>query len=419
MIFARSNPLQETAMTLQLPKVARPAHVPEHLVRPFPFIYGTTTDKDPFGELAAEVHRGPEIFWAEHAYPGGTPAWVVRRTEDLRAIYFDTEHFSNKGYAPFPKAINASWSILPTEFDPPQHQLYRSMVNPVFTPRAMEKLEGKIHGYAREYIASFRDKGACEFMADFAFEFPIKVFTELMGLPQDRTKQFLEWEMNMLHNHDMSKIAAATQSVVDYLYEEIEDRRRNPADDLITYGVNAKIEGRSLTEDELIGFCFNLFIGGLDTVSTHIGLQFQHLAEHPADQQQLRANPDLIPDAVEELMRAYPAVSTFRNCVKECEIKGVKFMPGDMVLMSTTLAGLDPQEFENPHEVRFDRKPRHVSFAYGPHICVGMHLARREMRIAMKEFLAGVPQFKLPDGYKVQSHLGMIQPVELPLQWAV
>lgn len=405
-------------MTLNFPTIAAPKHVPEALIRPFPFIFGTTTDRDPFNDLAAQVHQGPDIFYALHAYPGGTPAWIVRKTQDLRNIYFDTEHFSNKDFSPFSKLIGETWNNLPAETDPPMHALYRAFVNPIFTPKAMAKLEDRIRQYAVEFIEPFQSKGACEFMSDFAFEFPIKVFMELMGLPLERTKQFLEWEMGLLHNHDLGKIAAATRSVVDYLRGEIEDRRKNPTDDLITYGVQAKIEGRDLTEDELVGFTFNLFIGGLDTVSTHMGLQARHLAEHPDHQASLRANPDRIPEAIEEMMRAYAAVTTFRTCKKETSIKGVKIMPGDKVAMSTTLAGRDPDEYERPNDVILDRKPKHISFAYGPHLCVGMHLARREMRIAMEEFLRRIPDFRIKPGHTVRCHLGMIQPVDLPLVWS-
>ena len=404
-------------MDLAFPSVPLPAHVPQDLVRPFPFVFGTTTDRDPFNELIAEVHRGPEIFYAEHAYPGGTGAWILRRTQDLRDVYFDTEHFSVKDFSPFSKLIGETWNNLPAETDPPMHALHRAFVNPIFTPKAMTRLEDRIRFYAREYIDAFKDKGECEFMADFAFEFPIKVFLELMGLPLERTKQFLEWEMGLLHNHDLSKIAAATRSVVDYLRGEIEDRRRSPGEDLITYGVQAEIDGRKLTEDELVGFTFNLFIGGLDTVSTHIGLQFRHLAEHPSDQAELRANPQMIPDAIEEMMRAYAAVTTFRTCKKPISIKGVDIAVGDKVAMSTSLAGRDPQEYERANEVVLNRRPKQVSFGYGPHLCVGMHLARREMRIAMEEFLSAIPEFRIPDGCTVRSYLGMIQPVELPLAW--
>ena len=404
-------------MQLQFPEPVIPDHVPSSLVRPFPYVFGMTTAADPFGEWAAAVHDGPEIFYAPHAYPGATPAWIVRRVEDLRKIYFDTETFSSKDFSPFAKLIGDTWTNLPVEIDPPHHAKYRAFINPLFTPSAMAKLEDRIRGYAVEYIEGFCERGECEFMADFAFEFPIKVFLELMDFPLSNTRQFLEWETGLLHSLDTATIAEATRNVVGFLRDEIEDRRRNPRGDIISYALGVEVDGRKLNEDELVGFAFNLFIGGLDTVSTNMGLQFLHLARNPQHQQLLKDDPRQIPHAIDEMMRAYAAVTTFRTCTRETEFNGVKMMPGDKVAMSTTLAGRDPQEFPEPGEVRFDRNPRHVSFGFGPHMCVGMHLAKREMRIAIEEFVSRIPQFGIRPGHAVEYHLGMIQPVTLPLVW--
>ena len=399
------------------PEQPIPDHVPKELVTEFPFVFGTTTEQDPFNDLAASVHEGPEIIYAPHAYPGGTAAWVPRRMADIREIYLDTDHFTTRDFSPFAKLTGASWINSPVELDPPAHAPFRQMVNPAFTPKAMAALEDKIREYAIGYIDGFAPRGECEFMSEFAFEFPIKVFLELMGLPQDRVGEFLDWEMNLLHNHDLSKIAEATSKVIAFLGSEIEKRRDDPRDDLISFALSSNIEGRPLTQDELLGFGFNLFIGGLDTVSTNMGLHFRHLATHLSDQAYLRANPSEIPHAIDELMRAYGAVTTFRTCIKETKIHGVTIMPGDQVAMSTTLAGRDPAEFDHPAEVRFDRRPRHIGFGFGIHTCVGMHLARREMRIAMEEFLARIPEFRIAPGHRMRCHLGMIQPVELPLVW--
>jgi cytochrome P450 len=404
-------------MSMPFPEPNIPSHVPDHLVQSFPYIFGTTTTDDPFADWATKVHQGPAVFYAPHAYPGGSPAWIVRRVEDLREIYFDTDNFSSKDFSPYSKLVGETWTNLPVEIDPPHHAKYRAFINPLFTPKAMTKLEGRIRQYAIEYIEAFRGDGHCEFMQQFAFEFPIKVFLELMDFPLSNTKQFLEWEYGLLHEMDMWKIADATRNVVGFLREQIEDRRKNPRDDVISYALSVDVEGQKLNDDELVGFAFNLFIGGLDTVSTNMGLQFLHLARNSEQQQFLRENPDKIPHAIDEMMRGYSAVTTFRTCTKELEFKGVKMMPGDKVAVHTTLAGRDPEEFPNPGDIRFDRKPRHVSFGFGPHMCVGMHLAKREMRIAIEEFLARIPDFSIKADHKVEYHLGMIQPVELPLVW--
>lgn len=395
-----------------------PAHVPANLVRDYPFRPGAFTQEDPFERIIPEIHAGPAVIYAPLGYLGFGPAWVFRRSKDLQAIYQDTEHFSSKDFAPFAKLLGDSWSSVPAETDPPMHGLYRAMANPLFTPKRMAEMDAQVRQFARGYIDKFKTKGQCEFMTAFAFAFPIAVFLELMGLPLDKLDEFLEWEHGLLHEPDMAKIAAATLKVKQYLMGVIEERRREPRNDLISFGIQAKVGDRQMTQDELFGFCFNLFIGGLDTVSTNLGLHFRYLAEHRNQQNQLRQHPEQIPAAVEELLRAYAAVTTARTCVKPISIADVQIMPGDKVLMATTLANRDPEAFDHPNEVRLDRNPRHISFGNGIHRCLGAPLARRELTIAMEEFLREIPEFGIAPGVQITTHMGlMIQPVALPLAW--
>ncbi len=395
-----------------------PSHVDAAVIKPFPYRMGPPTTDVPHSYIAA-IHEGPPIIWVPGAFMGIQGAWVPRRMEDLRAIYLDNDHFSTRDFAPFAQLIGETWTLVPAETDPPLHTVLRSAINPLFIPRKMAALEGNVRRYARESIAAFRDAGACELMKDFAFEFPIRVFLDLMGMPQSQMAQFLAWEHALMHERNFAAIIRASREVTDYLREEISDRRKNPKDDFITFGVNAEADGSRLTEDQLMGFCFNLFVGGLDTVSTNIGLQFRHLAEHQDHQDLLRQGPELIPDAIEEFMRAYAAVATTRTCIEQIEIGGVTMMPGDRILMATYLANRDPEAFPDPEEVQLDRRPRHVGFGFGAHMCIGMHLAKREMRVAMEEFLAAIPTFRVKEGVEVQSYLSaMISPVELPLTWS-
>jgi cytochrome P450 len=394
-----------------------PAHVPSDLVRPFPYILGAKTTADPYS-FVAEVRTWPEVFWAERMINGVRGAWVPRRAKDIRAIWADTEHYTNRDFAPFAKLCGESWYLVPAEVDPPMHGLLRAAINPLLTPKRMMLLEDKIRSYAREYVTLLRPRGECDFVADFAFEFPIKVFLELMGLPQERVDQFKAWEHGLLHEPDIAKIVQATRAVNAYLADECADRRRNPRDDLLSFAVQAQVKGRKFTEEEIVGFCFNMFIGGMDTVSTNMGLQFRHLAERPDHQTTLRAHPELIPEAIEEMMRAYSCIMNSRECIKQTTVGGVSIRVGDKIMLPAFLAGRDPLEYPNPDEVVLDRKPHHVTFGAGPHVCIGIHLARREMRIAMEELLAGLPPFSLAPGAVIESYLaGIIQPVVLPLVW--
>ncbi len=396
-----------------------PDHVPHDLVREdYPFIMGAQTSQNPFDSMLLALHNEPDLIYSTNFYPGFQPTWIPRRLATLQALYMDTEHFSSEAFSPFPMLVGETWSLVPVEIDPPDHTLYRTLLNPLFTPARMRNMEGKVREAARDAIAKFKNDDECEFMDAFALRFPIVVFLDLMGLPRDRMKQFLEWEFMLLHSLDIENVAKGTRLVVDYLRETIDHRRANPGDDLVSFAVTATIDGRALTDDELMGLCFNLFIGGLDTVSTNIAWQIRHLAEHPEDQRRLRADPSAIPAAVEEMYRRYAAVTTFRTCVKQTEIGGVTIMPGDRIAMPTTLANTDPAAWERPFEVDFDRAPRHITFAYGIHRCIGAPLARRESVIAIEELFAALPEFRIAQGEELITELGpILQPKNLPLVW--
>ena len=159
----------------------------------------------------------------------------------------------------------------------PEHGKYRALINPLLAPQKMAALEGNVRRYARQYIDRFKDRGHCDYMSEFAFEFPIAVFLDLMGLPQSDVKQLLAWETKLLHEPDLAEIAGAVRGVKGYLQGKMAERRKNPGDDFISFAVQAEVDGRPLNEDELIGLTFGLYIGGLDTVSTNMGLHFRHL----------------------------------------------------------------------------------------------------------------------------------------------
>jgi cytochrome P450 len=397
-----------------------PDHVPPELVQEIPWRRGATTTglpHDSFQRLNGGPEKFPEIFYAPTT-PHGYGAWVFRRAEHCRQITFDTEHFTNATATPFPRMTGGDWKMIPIEIDPPLHTRYRSILNPLLSPKAMAALDEKVVKYAREYVSAFKDRGSCEFLKEFAFEFPIRIFLELMGLPLEKTAQFLQWERGLLYASTMEEAQASVQAVVNYLNAEIAARRDAPRDDFIGHVLRAEIDGRKLDDKELLGICFTLYVGGLDTVSAHLSLMIRHLAEHPDHQAYLRANRDKIPAAVEEMMRAYGSAGGMRTCVKETRIGEVTIKPGDRALYFAGLAGRDPIEYPEPQDIRFDRSPRHVSFGYGPHVCVGIHLARREMRIALQTMLEMLPSFRIAPGAEIVSELfGMMQPRSLPLVW--
>jgi cytochrome P450 len=395
-----------------------PAHVPPDLVYTFPFRRGirlqNATPWDLFDDV---IENAPQLFWAPNLFPGGD-GWVVNDSEEIKRLFFDTEHFSNKGKFPIKKFAKRDFITIPSQADPPDHTFYRQLINPMFTPKRMASLEDGIRTHARHFADKLRDRNECEFLDDFAFEFPIRVFLLMMGLPVEMTRQFLAWERQLIRGADVKVVADVIEDVCCYLEEEIKARQANPRDDLISFGVQAEYKGRKMTDTELLGYCFSLFLGGLDTVSANMSHHFVHLAKNPAHQRYLREDPSRIAEGVDELARAYAVVIQMRDCVKDTEIMGQPIKVGDKLTLATPLVNRSPKEFERPKEVDFGRKPRHITFGTGPHLCLGIHLARRELRIALEEVFKAIPEFHLKPGTKMEYDLGgVIQPFEVPLVW--
>ncbi len=290
---------------------------------------------NPHETIIPEIHAGPSVFLADNV-SFNQPGWVVRRAEDLRKIYADTENYHKRGNTGFARMIGEDWDIIPTELDPPIHTAYRSALNPIYSPSQMMKLDGKVRGRAQELIARFKDKGECEFVQDFAILFPITIFLEMIDLPVERLEQFLEWENQLLRGTDRDIQVASVRAVKELLMETIAERRKNPGDDLISKCMTLEVDGRKWNDREVFGHAFNLYLGGLDTVTANLSLQFRHLAENPQDQVTMRENtPQQNVVAVEELLRAFAAVSTQRIVTREHQLHGHTLLPGDVVSMST------------------------------------------------------------------------------------
>jgi len=395
-----------------------PAHVPAELVGSHPLVLGNTTEEDPFERIIPDIHKGPAAVYVPGGCLGMENAWFFRRAKDLQAIFADTEHIAVKDAAPFAKLMGEHWQILPVDVDPPIHTHFRIALNPLFSPRRMAAMEERVRHLARHYIEKFKNRGECEFVSEFALSFPIAVFLELIDLPLSELDTFLKWERGLLHDPNVQNMIAATRATKEYLLGVIEERKKNPGEDLISFALGAKVDGRPWTEEEVFGFAFNMFLGGLDTVSSSLGLQFRHLAARPDHQNYLRENPDKIPVAIEEMFRAYAAALAVRTCVKAVEIGGVHLMPGDKIVMTPMVANRDPDEYANPNEVILDRNPRSQNFGFGPHRCLGAPLARREVIIAYREFLGAIPEFSIAPNAKITTELGnVIQLDRLPLVW--
>lgn len=399
---------------------AIPPHVAPAPVRDFDLHGDPGMATCPFSTVA-RLHDGSDVFWSPTILREGQGdgAWVVTRAELMRQILSHPEIFSSKGEAGFSKLIDEDWDLVPLEIDPPRHTQFRQLLNPILYPRVVSQMTPGVVARANELLDQIAKDRGCEFMEAFGRPFPISIFMQLMGLPLDQMPIFLVWEEDLLHSPSLDRRKAAAKSIRLYLETLAADRRASPTEDLASLVVTSKIDGRLFTDDEVIGTLYLFFVGGLDTVASSLGWFFHHLATHPEQQQWLRDNPDEIPHAVEELLRRFSVVTSRRRCMCDTDVGGVAMKEGDWISLTYSLASLDPREFDRPLEVDFTRGAlRHFGFSFGPHFCIGSHLARREMVVALTQWLARIPPWRLKPGAPVVMHGGGVFGIErLELEW--
>jgi cytochrome P450 len=347
--------------------------------------------------------------------------WVVTHYEDIERVYTDNEHFSNAGTAEFQRLIGETFRSIPLAVDPPDHSRYRLYLMPYFSPaRITRDLEPRIRKVVTEMIDEVADKGEVDMAWDFARVYPVRIFMGLMGFPDSMFEQFLDWEWNILHSGDLAKMQAALRGVLTFLREFIAEKERNPDEHLVSSIVHGKIEGRSPTEEEKIGMVWFLWLGGLDTVAATIAQMFRRMALQPDLQQRIREHPEIINSAVEEFLRTQPILSSGRSATKDFEWHGVQLRKGDMVTCLNPAGNFDPARFDNPREFDPERKAnRHFTFVAGIHICLGAHLARRELRVLLEEWFRRVPPFRIKEGADTSVFPWLLSIRNLPIVWDV
>jgi cytochrome P450 len=393
-----------------------PSHVPQDLVHFCDFRSGLSSYPH---EQLGELHHGPRIFYSplSHQNRGANNkgAWVLTKAEDIRYVLQHPEIFSSA--QPRAQAMGETWKLIPLEVDPPQHLNYRQLLNPLFSPAAVKLKQDAIRNLAGELVAAMAPRGSCDFVSEFSEIYPVSIFLELLGLPRSDLPKFRAWADTIVHSAEGR--GPALLEVKDFLSELVAERSENLGEDLVSLITQFEIDGTRISREEMLGIVVMLFIGGLDTVVGSLGFQFRYLAENLDQQQLLRDSPELLPDAVEELFRAFAIVTTARVTTQDYEFQGVTLKKGDMVTASTMLSTRDPDEFSQPHDIDFSRSPnRHNAFSFGPHRCLGSHLARLEVTIAIEEWLARVPAFSVQSGAQIKAVGGGVLGLDcLPLQW--
>jgi len=394
-----------------------PAHVPAELVRPIGLTEGPEFLAAPHAFMADLVTTQPRIFFSPSHH--ATNAWCVTHYEDVYHVLRHPEIFTTRGSTAFPRDPNNYFHLIPLEIDPPDHRKYRALLDPRLSPKSVAKLEGTIRKLANDLIDEILDQGGCEFTKAFGRPLPVSVFLDLMGLPQDMRDTFVRWAMGLLHAQDRQIAGKAMQETVAYLQTVIQEKTRHPDDGAVSAIVHGQPGGEPLSGQEIFGFVFFLFIAGLDTVFATLNNIFLWLAQNPARRQEIIDNPGNIDAVLEELLRVFSVTFSGRNLTQDYEMHGVKMKKGDKVTCILPAANYDPAAFPNPKEVNFHRprKPT-LAFTAGVHSCMGAHLARLEMKIALVEFLRRIPNFQVKEGTKIEYWPGgVIGPKMLPLTW--
>lgn len=395
---------------------AVPSYVPSELVWDRKFEEFLAELDDPF-VAAARLHAGPDIVWCPDA-SFGRPTWIVTRHSPMQQAFIDYRNFSSEGGIDLPGLLGADWELIPIAIDPPRHLDYRLILGPFFTAEAVTRLDGEVRSVCDGMLDQIALQGNCEFIGEFANAFPARIFLALVGLPQEMAPRFLEWEHAVVRGSDNALRVEAGQAVAAYLEEFRLSQRQHPSTDLLRGLFDAEIHGRALSESELSGILMTMFLGGLDSVASALGWIVWHLARELPLQRQLRARPALLERAVDELLRAYAVVTNHRTVKQDVTFHGVDMRKGDHVLLPTFLAARDPRAHENPHAIDLERESRGLTFGGGRHTCLGMHLARREIRVALERLLARCEDFRIVAGdthsFHVRGNLGIDR---LPLAW--
>lgn len=340
--------------------------------------------------------------------------------EAVKEISYDTEHFSSRRVVVRNARPEPPPPAPPITSDPPIHKHAKQILVPPFTPDAVKKLEPRLRAICNELIDGFINEKGCDAAARYTKYIPTRAVTNMLGVPEKDGELFIKWihEMLELGLHDDAAVMRAIREMVAYFADQIEARKKHPTDDLISTLMNARGEnGQPLTDMHVQGALRLLLVASIDTTWSAIGSSLWHLAQTPADRARLIAEPKLLPTAIEEFLRAFSPANSGREVMKETTVSGCPMKPGNMVLLAFPAANRDPAVFPQADKVIIDRKEnRHLAFGVGIHRCVGAHLARMEMTVAIEEWLKRIPDFRLDPSGEIKWSEGSVRgPRQLPL----
>lgn len=395
--------------------VTRPGHVPEERVIDLD-IYAPPGARDDFhGAWKALQEKARfDVVWTPHN--GGH--WLVTRADLIPAVLSDYKQFSSRVLF-VPKAMGQHHQLLPSTMDPPGHRHYRNLLNEGLSMKAVSGLEASIRELAIELIESFRADGHCDFSTAYAEQFPIRIFMRLVDLPIEDAAKIKHWADQTTRPDGSMKYEDAIQAFADYLEPWFDARHGGSGTDLISKLINGQVNGRPLTREEGIKMCSQALIAGLDTVVNLLSFVMLFLARNPDVTARLVADPALIGQSLDELIRRFGVVTVAREITTDTGFEGVTLKRGEMIVVPTMLQGLDETLHPDAMSVQPERPAiHHTTFGSGAHRCPGAHLGRTELRITLEEWLSRIPEFTVADDAQITFTAGVVGCVDrLPLIW--
>jgi cytochrome P450 len=394
--------------------VNAPAHIPADRVRDVNIYALPGQEEDFHAAWKALQDNSPELIWS----PQNEGHWIAMRGDVLAEVMSDHERFSSSVIV-LPKSVGEQHKLIPTTTDPPEHRPYRLLLNAQLAPSAIRGLQDHLRSTAAELIDGFVSKGRCDFTAEFAEVFPIRIFMGIVGLPMSDAPKIKLWAESMTRPEPVMPLAEARQAFFDHAGPIIAARRAEPGDDLISYIVTADMNGRQMNDEEALLLVTQVLIAGVDTVVNFLSFVLLYLARDAEARRSLAANPDAIPSAVHELFRRFGLVVIARVVRSDITYRGVSLKAGDMVCIPTQVHGLDEAINPDPMRVDFARsRARHSAFGSGPHMCPGQELARAEVAITIQEWLKRIPDFRVAADADTNISGGVVAQVNrLVLEW--
>lgn len=352
-----------------------------------------------------ELRREAPVCWHEGDVFGGPGYWIVSKYHDVRMVSKNPRLFlsglGNQIQDPMPGQLENTRSMI--TMDPPEHPRYRKLVSQGFTPKAVAHMEHKTRERVRGILDQIADKGECDFVTDVAAELPLQVIADLLGVPQAERHQLFDWSNRLLGSedeefgNDITVAMAAGFEMFRYAYQLGQAKIESPGEDLVTALMTRDVDGERLDMLEFGSFFLLLAVAGNETTRNLISHGMWLLLEHPEALARLRANPTLLPSAIEEMLRYRAPVMYFRRTAAEdTEIGGVKILEGEKVTLWYPSANRDEDVFADPDHFDIARTPNeHLAFGHGQHFCIGSHLARLEIRVMFEELLERLDDIQL------------------------